>query len=576
MSLGFIKRRSFMLGYEWHTVNGTGNIHLPNSMWSNFRNIKLIGNSVHKTYAGTQLFDASKLSTTSSGGATVTNNGDGSFTISGTGTLSKSLYTAFNYTHSDTIKLLKAGKITFNALATTNPKLEVSFRNNTDAFFIVTNALNPVESAEIKQEYLDDPGCYLSISFYAAPESTIRSGTIIPMLYQDGNGEWEPFTGGKPVAEPSPDIPLEIESCGKRKKNLLDFKTAKIYNSVKKPEMLDNGFVLNATEANNRILYCECNLKAGKTYVLSYKSNKISGSANARVSNHFPEINQYFNSGKPVVPNRDVSKIGFYVDMENVPAKFEITDVQVEEGTTVTAYEPYSEQIITLEEPIILNGLKVNSGGNYTDSNGQQWICDEIDFKRGKYVQRILKTKPKKTVVFQSRDDNTGRCVVFDENIFGAKFKTGEVPALSTFAPYSEWANYGDCSFSLSNSGFYYKDSTKTLEEVNAIFEKLGTNFEICGVLETPIEHDLPLEIIGAYKELHTNYPTTVITNDAGADMEVSYVADTKLYIDNKLKELVTANQAYTANLLSLMPMETQAAMIENDTNRILESEVTQ
>ena len=27
--------------------------------------------------------------------------------------------------------------------------------------------------------------------------------------------------------------------------------------------------------------------------------------------------------------------------------------------------------------------------GNYTDADGQQWVCDEIDLERGKYVQRV-------------------------------------------------------------------------------------------------------------------------------------------------------------------------------------------
>ena len=40
-------------------------------------------------------------------------------------------------------------------------------------------------------------------------------------------------------------------------------------------------------------------------------------------------------------------------------------------------------------------------------------------------------------------------------------------------------------------------------------------------------------EEITEYKKTHTNYPTTVITNDAGAHMEVSYVADTGIYIRN-------------------------------------------
>lgn len=58
--------------------------------------------------------------------------------------------------------------------------------------------------------------------------------------------------------------------------------------------------------------------------------------------------------------------------------------------------------------------------------------------------------------------------------------------------------------------------------------------------------------------------------------MDVSYVADTKKWTENKLTEIVTAHTQGIANLLSLMPLETQATMIENDTNNILEDmEVT-
>ncbi len=48
-----------------------------------------------------------------------------------------------------------------------------------------------------------------------------------------------------------------------------------------------------------------------------------------------------------------------------------------------------------------------------------------------------------------------------------------------------------------------------------------------------------------------------------------------KNYTDNKIAESVKNQMQNLTNLLSLMPMETQAVMIENDVNRILESEVT-
>lgn len=65
--------------------------------------------------------------------------------------------------------------------------------------------------------------------------------------------------------------------------------------------------------------------------------------------------------------------------------------VQLELGTTATAYSPYREQLLTLPTPNGLPGIPVTSGGNYTDQNGQQWVCDEIDLERGVKVQRVDK-----------------------------------------------------------------------------------------------------------------------------------------------------------------------------------------
>lgn len=62
-------------------------------------------------------------------------------------------------------------------------------------------------------------------------------------------------------------------------------------------------------------------------------------------------------------------------------------------------YEPYREQLLTLPTPTGLPGIPVTSGGNYTDSTGQQWVCDEVDFGKNVKVQRVDKaafdaTKP--------------------------------------------------------------------------------------------------------------------------------------------------------------------------------------
>ena len=66
--------------------------------------------------------------------------------------------------------------------------------------------------------------------------------------------------------------------------------------------------------------------------------------------------------------------------------------VQLELGTTATTYSPYREQLLTLPTPTGLPGIPVTSGGNYTDPQGQQWVCDELDLERGVKVQRVDKT----------------------------------------------------------------------------------------------------------------------------------------------------------------------------------------
>lgn len=66
--------------------------------------------------------------------------------------------------------------------------------------------------------------------------------------------------------------------------------------------------------------------------------------------------------------------------------------IQLERGATATSYQPYREpQTLTINTPNGLCGIPVDTGGNYTDSTGQQWVCDEIDFERGVFVQRIGK-----------------------------------------------------------------------------------------------------------------------------------------------------------------------------------------
>lgn len=76
-----------------------------------FEGLKLYGKTEQVQTKGYQLFDASKIPTQSYGGATVTNNGDGSFTISGSGNLSAEFTSIYQLTHEETTRFLKAGTL---------------------------------------------------------------------------------------------------------------------------------------------------------------------------------------------------------------------------------------------------------------------------------------------------------------------------------------------------------------------------------------------------------------------------------------------------------------------------------
>ena len=374
---------------------------------------------------------------------------------------------------------------------------------------------------------------------------------------------YEPYTGGKP--SPSPEYPQEIVSSGDSGNVTVDMNTGNLFdiNTVKKYEV-DNT-TLSLSVSGNKIIF-NSKISTGKEaivniinkpddmlrllpgkYTLSYNSNKPFGATNGTdtvemfVCIHNNGNTRFHSTGNKnwtqfEIKEGDRTYLRFDINKSGQSAEF--YDIMLNHGESVLPYEPYFNQSLTLSTPNGLPGIKVDSGGNYTDSTGQQWVTDEIDLERGKYIQRVKKLKPLKQVVFSKRDEN-GRCSVFDIGIFREIFKGSNIPSISSIAKWSAWGNKEDNTFALAADGIYYKDSTKTLEEVNTLFEKIGTNFEVCGVLETSVEHDLALETISSFKSLHTNYPTTSVSNNGDAEMELTYIADTKSYIDQKIEPVI-------------------------------------
>ena len=313
-------------------------------------------------------------------------------------------------------------------------------------------------------------------------------------------------------------------------------------------------------------------LKKGVKYVLSTNEN-----ATALYINDFDKQEKlcfrHNTSSIEYTPPKNIKAFFDYYNANGLPdaAKMWLNIY------TAQSYEPYKEpQTITLQTQNGLPGLQVASGGNYTDSSGQQWICNEIDFKRGEYIQRIKKDALDK-YDYAIQSVNEHGIVNFMTSL--ADSINGENKILCTHLTedttlIAQTTNEG---IFLVNTTLYIRIKQERFDTVQKLKEWLKTNnVVVYYTLETPIKTELTQEEIEAYKKLHTYYPTTVMSNSEDCEMEVEYVADTKNYIDNKISanvaSIISQYQTNVANLLSLMPLETQATMIANDTNNILEN----
>lgn len=215
--------------------------------------------------------------------------------------------------------------------------------------------------------------------------------------------------------------------------------------------------------------------------------------------------------------------------------------LQVEEGAMATEYEvPAEHQSLALFTPNGLLGLKVEENGNYTDENGQQWIADEIDLARGKYVQRIRKLVLDGNIdtkhVGQHENGTKYLGIILQEKDYTLKASN----MLCTRYIRAEWTNKNGYVYSAKKDTVFITDNRFTDSETTKkiIDEEKPV---IIYPLLTPIETDLPPETISAFKKIHTNHPNTIVSNNADAGMELTYTVDTQSYIDDKIAEVSKA-----------------------------------
>lgn len=264
---------------------------------------------------------------------------------------------------------------------------------------------------------------------------------------------------GKSVQDgtPTPESPVEIESAGDE------------------GSITDNITGENICPVSNGkwAILLNTHVTAGVTYTLCAKATDPNSNLNFNLQIRDTNNNQgtlLQQIGGQNISNGHVTftpQVSGWMYINCHTADQTWADIAVYVGTVNEyKYTPYSGQTLTCPTPNGLPGIPVENGGNYTDAEGQQWVCDEVDFGAGKKTQRVG---------------------VID-------------------------------SYNSESVGDVYMSSTG----------QLTTGAKVLYLLSEPIETDLTPEQLTAYAALTTYKPNTTITTDSdpAAGVEVKYLTD--------------------------------------------------
>lgn len=219
-------------------------------------------------------------------------------------------------------------------------------------------------------------------------------------------------------------------------------------------------------------------------------------------------------------------------------------------------YVPFDKQPLTVTTPNGLPGIPVESGGNYTDAEGQQWVSDVIDCETEKKIQNIEYVNAKDlnwTLNTAWTNDNLAffyNSVNSQKGIYADKVLCNKLKSVSFTRDYSSFTEEAIMvQKSLYNgvavSSIYLvikKDRLQTVDN-DGLRDYLQTaGIMILKTVHNPVETSLSAEEITAYKALHTNAGVTNIFTDSEpqAGIELDYIADTKMYIDKRIDAIAT------------------------------------
>lgn len=194
---------------------------------------------------------------------------------------------------------------------------------------------------------------------------------------------------------PTPDAPVPIVSAGENGSVAVKVTGANMLEGTKPGvkstvygityTTYENGFLITGTATNDFTILLHDDVAHPLTRGIYYLT---ASGLSPSVTLNFYFVGKYSSDvqNQKVTLTRDVE---FSLRLQIKKGTTLNTTVQVSlTRNAITAYSPYREQLLTLPTPGGLPGIPVASGGSYTDSTGQQWMCDEVDLERGVRVQR--------------------------------------------------------------------------------------------------------------------------------------------------------------------------------------------
>lgn len=496
------------------TESGT-EINLTDSSDMNIQELNFFGKSEQKTTKGIQLLNVKDAKGGTGEGVTYTVNADGSIARKGTATgyvgnvwLKGAYYE--NTENKEIFLILEAGKTYYiKDVVLVNGQVSVTSKNKVESNYLVT--INENEYPEgFKVTGIRNP---------AQTNGKTYNDIIYPIIAESSTAvDWEEYTGGQP--SPSPDYPKEIAS-------------------VENPSVIVTGKNLAITQnvrgSNNLV---NAKIVRGQKYTLSFDCNK-------RVAMN---VNSKSQAGKTLI-NINPLKIGrnscSFIAIDDGDIFFncygstdntnylQINNIQIERGDTSSDYEPYKQiQTVTFNHSL----------------NGIDDVKDELIIRAdgtGQLIQRLLEEELNDNsdyVTWYANTNTYGFLRKESKWLFRANkinIKSNKLKGITKEV--GNPGTYDKNGIFVDVAGLYIKISKKYLTEytVDALKTYLRDNpITVVGLLKEPIVTELSSDEVQKILALHTNKPNTTIWNDQDAEMQITYVADIKTYIDNKMAEL--------------------------------------